>query len=92
MSELKACPVCDKDAQEFFGYDYGLVGCKNEDCNYSFRPQHPDDWNNRPYEDKLKAEAIQKCLSYAMSKTVVVNTVYVKDVMEAMSKLERGEL
>lgn len=60
MNELKPCPVCGGDAQKFFGYYYGKVGCKNEDCNYSFKPQYPNDWNNRPYENKLKADAVHR--------------------------------
>lgn len=98
MSELKSCPVCDKYPQEFFGYDYGKVGCKNEDCNYSFRPQHPEEWNNRPYENKLKADAVREAAKQCRidlrddEENLFDGICDFDDLNEYAEKLERGNI
>lgn len=96
MSELKPCPVCRKDAHKFMGYDHGKVGCRNQACNYRNRPQYPDDWNNRPYENKIKAdavrEAIDKSCVYAINFSGK-DTRFIKQstLEDYANKLERGE-
>lgn len=90
MTELKPCPVCEKPAEKYMGYDNGKVGCKNQDCNYRNRPQYPDDWNNRPHENKIKADAVREWARQAEanneSEDRMVNNAY-----NFAHKLERGE-
>jgi hypothetical protein len=89
MSNLKPCPVCNEEAQKFFGYDYGKVGCRNEDCNYRDRPQYVEQWNNRPHEDQTRADAVRECKEHLYDEFSYLNEI--GEAMEAYAnKLEKG--
>ena len=92
MIELKPCPVCGQKAQEFFGYDYGKVGCRNDDCNYRNKPQHPDEWNSRPYENKIKADAVRDAIEHLYDECSYLDSSSRYVLAELASKIERGEL
>ena len=57
MIGLKACPFCGEQpetSKDYFGSEERLAFCRN--CGTDNNPFTYSEWNNRPIEDKLKAE------------------------------------
>ena len=88
MSDLLPCPFCGKTEglsifKEFFDY----VNCAN--CSYSIPLEV---WNNRPYENKIKAEAVREAVEALKSESELGLVIYRCQALEYVGKLEGGEL
>lgn len=105
MSELKACPFCGSSCVEISRYGNSKVSTfyQCNDCGVSLETSetfnHGEQWNNRPYENKLKADAVRK-FSDALCHSLKYEAEGLRDIeaIEAFiddftaEKLGRGEL
>ena len=104
MSELKPCPFCGGHA--FIKKDEPIciaghyietvtIYCHNYECDteitYDTKDQAINKWNNRPHENKIKADAVREWADQAgpnnESQDGMVNSAY-----DHADKLERGDL
>jgi hypothetical protein len=100
MSNQKPCPFCIKGyyhsndcyltlisrAQEYerhYPYIKGMVRPTAEEIYAA--------WNNRPYENEIKADAVREAIDYAdcLSHDVID---WIKRIKLYVNKLERGEV
>lgn len=97
MTDLKACPFCGGEAEIVIygntkqGTIYQCLDCSctletSETFNHGYR------WNNRPHENKLKAEAIREAVDMN-EKLDRSGDIYcdTEDLLVYADKLERGE-
>lgn len=92
MSELKSCQLCGSDSVLTLGYGVNFeamcqcrkCGCKADDLA----------WNNRQYENKLKACAVREAVNFLERPDVPLapSLILSDDLNEYADKLERGEL
>lgn len=59
--QLKPCPFCGGVGRHFVSSSENNVHC--QDCGANV---HYMTWNNRPYENKIKADAVREALNYVM--------------------------
>lgn len=90
MIDLKPCPLCNGEASHFMGYDYGKVGCNNDDCNYRNRPVSVEEWNNRPCENKIKAEAVIEAMELVVTSFCSDGKSYIDGFIECDNQWESG--
>tara|TARA_R110000782_G_C14819187_1_gene413744 strand:- start:15544 stop:15840 length:297 start_codon:yes stop_codon:yes gene_type:complete len=97
MSELKACPFCIGEAEIAVygntkqGTSYQCLECScTLETSETFN--HGYSWNNRPYENKLKADAVRDEIEYIKSNRPHWHlSVEYEMMMDRLNKLERGE-
>ena len=89
MSEkLKPCPFCGDARVKQYGGFYSqeaettsCLGCFTQVIGHNL-------WNNRPYENKIKADAVREAIRLNM---ISYNDSYVKKLLAYADKIERGE-
>jgi hypothetical protein len=58
MTDLKACPFCDKEPLKMSIGDERIAKCSNLNCQMNTIWFTIDEWNSRPIEDRLRRELV----------------------------------
>lgn len=93
MSDLKPCPFCGGEKIKQYGGVYSQESPVTT-CQSCFTQVigHKN-WNNRPAENKLKADAVRDCVEWLGDRlsAVDLSDTAVMYIEEYADKLERGE-
>lgn len=92
MSDLKPCPMCGGKPHEVDPSFYGdvFVCCQNEDCPIEGIYMMPEQWNHRPAENKIKADAVRGAVED--SRLSSSDICRVECLIDYADKLEKGEI
>jgi hypothetical protein len=99
MSELKPCPFCKGEYTHLSScYFSKVVLVRQYDHEFPYtkikkptQSELDDAWNNRPYENEIKADAVREAIDYAdcLSHDVID---WIKRIKLYANKLKRGEV
>lgn len=97
-TELKPCPFCGGEADKIPRFNMGYVGDDIKCSCGAETPKHLADdaavewWNNRPYENKIKDDAVREALQYEPKWRVYGAEAQLHAIDEYADKIEKGEL
>lgn len=91
MSDLKPCPFCGGNKIKKYGGAYSqeapvttCTECFTQTLGHSL-------WNKRPFENKIKADAVQEAIDYA-DEFAKDQHDWVKRINSFADKLRRGDV
>lgn len=101
MSELKPCPFCGSSFVEISRYGNSKVSTfyQCNDCGVSLETSetfnHGERWNNRPLENKIKADAVKEAILNCeafWSDNLGTDVFRVSDIDDCVEKFEKGDV
>lgn len=96
MNELKPCPFCGGEAsRRYHPHNAHTIECNNchaSTCVTAGTQRSVDEWNNRPHENKIKADAVREAANSICYFRGLYNTATHEELNEFADKIERGEL
>lgn len=103
MSELKPCPFCGNHSVLEIDEPFFISGSRIEsvtiycsECDaemtYDTEEQAIDMWNNRPHENKMKADAVLGAANEILGYPPLNDNYDKLEFINYANKLERGEL
>lgn len=90
-TELKPCPFCGGKAYSSKDSWGKTAACSNDECSISHVSIGLEDWNNRPAENKIKADTVRDAVESCEYTEDFLYTS-IASLFDYANKLEKGEV